>query len=166
MERLVNVILGRIINVVMAALFAAMVWRSIRLLNRVPTGPFLALPPSHSALGRSLTVAPLLAGTLGLVVLASRSFGTWLLLPAIILLTLISTGCGRAFSTLWWPAALGACLFFVAQGLATLPMLIPWAVTIEAGSAPALGLVFGAGAMFATSLWSSAVMLMATSETG
>jgi hypothetical protein len=166
MERLANVILGRLINVVMAALFAAIVWRSIRLLNRVPTGPFLALTPANTALGRSLTVAPMLAGVLGLVVLACHSFGTWLLLPTIIVLTLISIGCSRAFSTLWWPAVLGACLFIMAQTLATLPMLIPWAVTIEAGSAPALGLIFGAGAMFATSLWSSVVMLMATSETG
>jgi hypothetical protein len=166
MERLVNVILGRIINVVMAALFAAMVWRSIRLLNRVPTGLFLALTPANTALGRSLTVAPMLAGTLGLVVLASRSFGTWLLLPAIVLLVLISIGCSRAFSTLWWPAVLGACLFVMAETIATLPMIVPSAVTIEAGSAPALGLIFGAAAMFATSLWSSAVMLMATSETG
>ena len=59
-----------------------------------------------------------------------------------------------------------ACLFFVAEALATLPTLIPSAVTIEASSAPAWGLIHGAGAMFAMLLWSSAVMLMATSETG
>jgi hypothetical protein len=107
MERILSLLLkfvfGHIINLLVRVVTAVAVTLSMHLLRPIPTGPFLALTPATTAIGRSLTVAPILAGALGLAVLASRSYGTWLLLPAIIVLMIIGVGCSRAFMTLWWP---------------------------------------------------------------
>jgi hypothetical protein len=139
---------------------------SAHVLRRIPAKPFLAMTPATTPLGRALTVAPIMAGVLGMAALVARSDGDWLLLPAIVVLVFVSIGCSRSFATLWWPAALGASLFILGQGLALLSSLLPqfWKITLEPGSPAALGLIGGAAAMFASALWSTIVVVVTSEE--
>ena len=139
---------------------------SAQVLHVIPVEPFLAMTPATTALGRSLTVAPILAGILGLVVVMSDAYGAWLLLPTVVVLMLVGIGCSRTFNTLWWPVTLGGCLFLLAQALAILPDRFPqfWVITLEPGSPAALGLMLGAGAIFAASLWSTIVLQFAAGD--
>jgi hypothetical protein len=147
------------------AVLALVLWATVRLLRPIPTRPFLALTPAKTALGRSLTVAPLLAGALGMTVLASLSFGAWVLRPSILLITFVGVGCSRSYITAWWPSSLAASLLLLGYGFVWFQDRWPgWASGLTAGSESAKALVYGAGAIFAASLWASAVALMATRD--
>jgi hypothetical protein len=139
---------------------------SAHVLRFIPVEPFLAMTPATTALGRSLTVAPILAGILGFVVVVANAYGGWMLLPAIVILMLVGIGCSRTFNTLWWPVALGGSLFLLAYAIAILPGLFPgfWVTSLEPGSPAALGLMLGGGAMFAAALWSTLVLQFAASD--
>ena len=106
-------------------------WVVVQVFGRIPAWPFLALTPARTAFGRSVSVAVLLAGLLGIVALLSLSSGTWLLIAAIIVAAVVAVGGGRAFATFWWPAALGGALLGMGLGLAWLPRVSPWALRID-----------------------------------
>src|SRR5215213_6607466 len=85
-------------------------WAVVQVLGRIPVWPFLALTPARTAFGRSVSVALLLTGLLGIVALLSLSHDTSHLIAAIIVAAVVAVGCGIAYATLWWPAALGGAL--------------------------------------------------------
>jgi len=134
-------------------------WTAVQVLGRIPVWPFLALTPSHTALGRSASVAVLLTGVLGIVTVLSLSYGTWLLIGAIIVAAVVTVGCGIAYATLWWPAALAGALLSMGIGFAWLPHLSPWAVRIDGESAQVPILIAGGFGLVMLAFVSTAVTI-------
>jgi hypothetical protein len=136
-------------------------WTAAQVLGRIPVGPFLALTPARTAFGRSVSVALLLTGVLGIATVLSLSYGTWLLIAAIVVAAVVAIGCGIAFVTLWWPAALGGSLVGMGLGFAWLPHVSPWAVRIDAQSAQAPILIVGGFGLVALAFASTVVTIEA-----
>jgi hypothetical protein len=121
----------------------ALAWPVVQVLGRIPVGPFLALTPARTAFGRSVSVALVLTCVLGIVTVLSLTYGTWLLIATILVAAVVTIGCGIAYATLWWPAALGGSLVGMGVWFASLPHLSPGAVRIDAQSPQAPILVVG-----------------------
>ena len=132
-------------------------WSVVQVFGRIPAWPFLALTPARTAFGRSVSVALLLTGILGIVALQSLSSGTSLLIAAIVVAAVVTVGCGIAYATLWWPAALGGALLGMGLGLAWLPHLSPWALRIDGQSAQVPILIVGGFGLFMLAFLSTAI---------
>ena len=123
--------MARIALLLLKLLAPILGWLGVQAFGRVPAWPFLALTPARTAIGQSVSVAVLLAGLLGLSTLLSLSAGPWLLIAAYVVASVVAIGCGRAFATLWWPAALAGALLGMGLGLAALPRLSARALRID-----------------------------------
>ena len=123
--------MARIVLFVLRLLAPVLAWAGVQGFGRIPAWPFLALTPARTAFWQSVTVAILLAGLIGLSTLLSLSAGPWLLIVAYVLAAVVAIGCGRAFATLWWPAALAGALLGMVLGLAALPRLSARALSID-----------------------------------
>ncbi len=99
----------------------------------------------------------MLTGILGIVALRSLSSGTSLLIAAIVVAAVVTIGCGIAYATLWWPAALGGALLGMGLGLAWLPHLSPWALRIDGQSAQVPILIVGGFGLFMLAFLSTAI---------
>jgi hypothetical protein len=110
------------------ALPPVLAWFGTHVVGRMPPGPFLALTPASTAIGRSLTAALLVSGSVGLAAYLSLVVGTWVLVLAMIAAAAVAVGCGRAFATFWWPAALAGSLLGMGLVLAYVPAVSPWPV--------------------------------------
>lgn len=129
--------------------------------GRVPAAPFLEVMPARTALGRSLTMASLLAGVLGLAFYASLAAGTWVMAIALVGVGALAVGCSRAIASFWWPVALAGALVALALCLVTLPNLSPWASAIDLESFEVVVLTAGGIVVFVLAAWSSAVTVSA-----
>ena len=138
-------------------IFPVLAWIGIQVLGRLPPEPFLALTPTHSAIHRSLTMAALLAGVLGLAALLSVSAGTWVLAVALVAVGFVAIGCARAFASFWWPVILAAALVLLGLGLALLPNVSPSAISIARRGEIPLVLFVGGLAIFIATFWASTV---------
>jgi hypothetical protein len=153
--------MARVVILVLKLLSPVLAWAGVQVFGRLPAWPFLALTPARSAMGRSLSVALLLAGLLGLIALISLSSGTWVLIVAMIVAAGVVIGCGRAFATMWWPAAMAGALLTMGIALATLPKLSPWALTIDGQSEQAPILTVGGFSLVILAFVSSAMSISA-----
>lgn len=149
--------MARVLVLVLKLLSPVLAWAGVQAFGRLPAWPFLALTPARSPVWRSMSVALLLAGLLGLVALISLSSGTWLLIVAMIVAAVVVIGCGRAFATMWWPAAIAGALLAMGSGLATLPKVSPWALTIDGRSEQAPILTVGGFGLVILAFVSSAM---------
>ncbi len=129
--------------------------------GRVPAAPFLEVMPARTALGRSLTMASLLAGVLGLAFHTSLAAGTWVMVLAQVGVRVLAVGCSRAIASFWWPVALAGALLALALCLVTLPHLSPSASAIDPGSYQVVVLVAGGIVVFVLAAWSSTVTVSA-----
>ncbi len=134
-------------------------WIQTQVFGRVPAAPFLAWMPASTAIGRSLTMASLLAGALGLAYYASLVVGTWVLVVALVGAGMLAVGCSRAISSFWWPVALAGALLALGLCLLYLPTLSPWASVIDTGSQQVTVLAAGSVVVFLLAAWSSVVMV-------
>jgi hypothetical protein len=149
--------MARVVVLLLKLLSPVLAWAGVQAFARLPAWPFLALTPARSPVWRSLSVALLLAGLLGLVALISLSRGTWLLIVA----AGVVIGCGRAFATMWWPGAMAGALLAMGIGLATLPKISPWALTIGGQSEQAPILTVGGFALVILAFVTSAMSISA-----
>ena len=149
--------MARLLPLLLRLLAPVIAWTAVQVFGRIPAWPFLALTPARTAFGRSVSVAVLLAGLLGIVALLSLSSGTWLLIAAIIVAAVVAVGGGRAFATFWWPAALGGALVGMGLGLAWLPHLSPWALRIDGESEQVPILIVGGFGLVALAFLSTAM---------
>ena len=164
-----NPLMARLLGFLLALLAPVLARAGVQVFGRMPAWPFLALTPARTAVGRSVSVALLVAGLLGLTALQSLSTGSSLLVAAYALAAIVAIGCGRAFATFWWPAALGAALVGMGIGLAVFPRVSPWAMRIDDGGAqPVILLVGGFGvvwiAFLATGMTIGALQQLESSE--
>jgi hypothetical protein len=149
--------MARLLPLLLRLLAPVIAWAAVQVFGRIPAWPFLALTPARTAFGRSVSVALLLTGVLGIVALLSLSFGTSLLIAAIIVAAIVTVGCGRAFATFWWPVTLGGALLGMGLGLAWLPRLSPWALRIDGQSEQTPILIVGGFGLVALAFLSTAV---------
>jgi hypothetical protein len=136
-------------------------WVQTEVFGRVPAAPFLELMPARTALGRSLTMASLLVGVLGLAFFASLAAGTWVLAVALLLVGVLAIGFSRAIGSFWWPAALAGAFVGLALFLAILANLSPWTSAADLESQQAIVLAAGGLIMVVLALWSSTVTVLA-----
>lgn len=134
-------------------------WIQTQVFGRVPAAPFLGLLPAQTALGKSLTMASLLAGALGLAFYASLAAGAWVLVAALVGAGMLAVGSSRAIGSFWWPVALAGALLALGLCLVSLPTLSPWASDIDTGSQQVTVLAGGSVVVFVLAAWSSAVMV-------
>jgi len=134
-------------------------WIQTQVFGRVPAAPFLEWMPARTSIGRSLTMASLLAGALGLAFYASLVAGTWVIVVALIGAGILAVGCSRAIASFWWPVALAGALLALGVCLVYLPTLSPWASVIDTGSQQVTVLAGGSVVVFLLAAWSSVVMV-------
>ena len=153
--------MARVVVLVLKLLSPVLAWAGVQAFGRLPAWPFLALTPARSALWRSLSVALLLAGLMGLAALISLLSGAWVLMVAMVVAAGVVIGCGRAFATMWWPAAMAGALLAMGVALATLPKMSPWALTIDGQSEQAPILTVGGFGLVILAFVSSAMSISA-----
>jgi hypothetical protein len=144
-----------------AALPPVLGWFGTHVVGRVPAGPFLALTPARTDIGRSLTAAILLSGSIGLIAYLSLAVGTWVLVLALIAAAAVAVGCGRAFATYWWPVALAGSLLGMGLVLAYGPAVSPWAFGNEPEMLPLQLLLWGGLTVVFLAFWASYVTINA-----
>lgn len=153
---LVATILAWVTGSLVRVLEPLVTWIIVQILGRIPRWPFLALTPARTACGRSVTVAVMVAGLLGIVAVLSPASGPWLS-AALIAAAVVVVGGGLAYATLWWPAALAGALLGVGLGLDLLPYLSPWAARLDEPTMRTL--VLGAGGLVLLAFLSTAIAI-------